>query len=422
MRILVEQSGHPLMNLGDVSMLQVTVERLSRLWSNPYIEVLTSSPERLASFCPYAKPLSTIGQTFWHLPILGKFHKLLPDPLANYWYETEWDLRHKFPHIFQKLIQLKLKNTPFYLNNINLFLEAIQKADLVVCSGGGYITDEFPQNTSMALGILGIANNLGKTTVMLGQGFGPLKNSRLRSQAKAVLPNVDLITLREKHASLPLLTSLGVSHERVITTGDDSIELAYNLRPLELGYGIGINLRMAKYASVSLDIFNTIRLAIQTVVKNKNIPAIPIPISEYDSDAETINQLLIGLEKYTSQEQEQNNYLHTPEAIIKQVGKCRIVLTGSYHAGVFALAQGISVVGLAQSQYYVDKFLGLADQFGHGCQVVFLNEDKLFEKLIDAINLCWENSFVIREKLLESAFNQIKLSYQEYEKIKDFFR
>ena len=35
-----------------------------------------------------------------------------------------------------------------------------------------------------------------------------------------------------------------------------------------------------------------------------------------------------------------------------------VEVTGSYHAGVFALAQGIPVVGLLQSAYYEQKFIG----------------------------------------------------------------
>jgi polysaccharide pyruvyl transferase WcaK-like protein len=52
------------------------------------------------------------------------------------------------------------------------------------------------------------------------------------------------------------------------------------------------------------------------------------------------------------------------------VSRCRVVVTGSYHAGVFALAQGIPVVATAASRYYHDKFSGLADLFGGGGDIV----------------------------------------------------
>ena len=46
--------------------------------------------------------------------------------------------------------------------------------------------------------------------------------------------------------------------------------------------------------------------------------------------------------------------------VIERVGECRVVVTGSYHGAVFALAQGIPVVALVKSPYYVNKMAGLA--------------------------------------------------------------
>jgi polysaccharide pyruvyl transferase WcaK-like protein len=51
-----------------------------------------------------------------------------------------------------------------------------------------------------------------------------------------------------------------------------------------------------------------------------------------------------------------------------------VVVAGSYHAAVFALSQGIPVVALVKSPYYVNKMVGLGDQFGAGCEIVRLDE------------------------------------------------
>ena len=51
--------------------------------------------------------------------------------------------------------------------------------------------------------------------------------------------------------------------------------------------------------------------------------------------------------------------------LIEQISRCRLVIVGSYHAAVFALAQGVSAIGLAGNAYYLQKFEGLAaNQFG----------------------------------------------------------
>ncbi len=50
MRILVDQSGYELLNMGDVAMLQSCVLRLSRQWPDAEIMVIARSP---ADLTPY---------------------------------------------------------------------------------------------------------------------------------------------------------------------------------------------------------------------------------------------------------------------------------------------------------------------------------------------------------------------------------
>jgi polysaccharide pyruvyl transferase WcaK-like protein len=46
------------------------------------------------------------------------------------------------------------------------------------------------------------------------------------------------------------------------------------------------------------------------------------------------------------------------------VADCRIVVTSSYHAAVFALARGIPAVGISSTPYYDGKFGGLRALYG----------------------------------------------------------
>ena len=52
-------------NMGDISMLQVAVDRLRGLFPKASIQVLTDSVENLARFCPAARPLDNVGRTLW---------------------------------------------------------------------------------------------------------------------------------------------------------------------------------------------------------------------------------------------------------------------------------------------------------------------------------------------------------------------
>jgi hypothetical protein len=50
------------------------------------------------------------------------------------------------------------------------------------------------------------------------------------------------------------------------------------------------------------------------------------------------------------------------DLLLARAGDCCLVVTGSYHAAMFAPSQGVSVVALAGSPHYRLKFRGSAGQ------------------------------------------------------------
>jgi polysaccharide pyruvyl transferase WcaK-like protein len=246
-----------------------------------------------------------------------------------------------------------------------------------------------------------------------------LEHPQLRAKARAILPAVNLITLREQRSGVSLLQTLGVSNARMTVTGDDAIELAYGARREELGQGIGINLRVANYAKIDPDIVDMVKSTVQVLAQQLGAPLLPIPIDQatyegkIDSDCASIRKLLAGFDDASDGGKD----LKTPLSVINQVGKCRVVVTGSYHAGVFALSQGIPIVGLAKSQYYAGKFLGLAGQFKSGCQVILLDSRSSQQQLADAIKTAWSATEEIRPTLLLQAQKQIQMGQQAYQQL-----
>ncbi|MDJ0510477.1 MAG: polysaccharide pyruvyl transferase family protein [Crocosphaera sp.] len=421
MKILIEQSHYELVNMGDLSMLEVVVSRLKKMWPEATVTIFTFERSRdvLQQYCPGTIPLESLGQNIWFttrlsdqmLTLMNKFSA------SKFLDLIEWRLRCQFPGFSRRIMKKKFEKQKWFQKNeeMDYFFDAVAQADLVIASGGGYITDAFYKKATTALGIVGMAKALGKPTVMLGQGIGPLKNPQLRTRAKMVLPKVDLITLREKKLGLPLLGKLGVSSHRIIATGDDAVELVYNNRSSQMGEGIGINLRIAKYSKVGPKALETTRITLQQYAQEKNVPLIPVPIEFLDSnsDVQSIKQLMAGYDDTSDGGQS----LKTPIQVIKQVGRCRVVVTGSYHGGVFALSQGIPVIGLAKSNYYENKFLGLADQFKTGCQLLSLGDPDIKNKLTEAIDKAWSLSEQWKPDLLEAAKQQIDQGHTAYQQI-----
>jgi colanic acid/amylovoran biosynthesis protein len=398
--------------MGDVAMLQMLVSRLGKLWPDGSIGVITDKPDLLSVYCPNASPITAQGRRTWFQDrgvFGGQVHRVLPARASFRVLDLEREMRWRWPSLARAVIQFRRKLRWMDSVGLDTYLDALFAADLVAICGGGGITDAFRDFAMTYLDVLAMASRRGIRTVMFGQGFGPIRDPKLLARAKAVLPSVDILCCRESRAGLPLLHSLGVSLDRVMTTGDDAIELAYEARARTLGNGIGVNLRVVGYSEVTLDLLEKIRPVLHDVARKHRASLIPVPIARHDreSDARRIREILAGYDDASDGGQN----LKSPLKVIRQVGRCRVVVTGSYHAGVFALSQGIPVVGLAKSAYYVDKFLGLADQFGTGCQTIFLDDEQLGKKLRDAIDVAWSSAEHVRTPLLEAAKRQIELGW-----------
>ncbi|HRF99150.1 MAG TPA: polysaccharide pyruvyl transferase family protein, partial [Aggregatilineales bacterium] len=256
-----------------------------------------------------------------------------------------------------------------------------------------------------------------KRVVLLGQGLGPFLALELAYYARRAYPKVDFIALREKRHGFKLLKNLYVDENRIHITGDDALELAYRLRTDMIGQALGINIRIASYSEVTDILAPKLRKAFNDFSQATPTDFLPIPISishERMSDLEAIRQL-VGDEHVPPEEW--TRIYDLPEDVIRQISRCRVVVTGSYHAAVFALAQGIPVVGLAKSDYYLNKFLGLLDLFEVGIEVVILDGQTIDQRLTWAIRYLWENAETLRPTILSATEAQIEAGQRAYQTV-----
>lgn len=401
-------------NMGDVAMLQVAVARLLSLWPDGCVEVLTDSPSNLARYCPGARPLPRAGCMRW----VGDgvfFGRPKRASLLSGWKRT---LRLRWPGLLELLIRLRLsfRNNNSPRRDFKAFLEALKKADLLVVCGSGGFADSCQEWNLSTFGTMEAAIQRGTPVVMFGQGMGPLNDPLVLPRAKEILPKVTEITLRGSRGGLALLESIGVAPARARTTGDEAIELAYAERAQKAGGAVGINLRVAAYANVETNLIDKVGSVLQEFARRREAPLLPIPIAFHESanDHKTIRRLLAGFDDHS----DGGVSMDTPLKLIKQTTHCRIVVTGAYHAAVFALAQGIPVVCLSNSRYYLAKFQGLQDLFGLGCDIIMLSEPDFPDKLAKAIERAWNSAEVVRLPLLRSALRQIEGSQGAYQRLR----
>jgi len=124
-RILIDQSGYELLNIGDVAMLQSCVTRLRQHWPGARIMVIAHDPGRLAAYCPGT---TAIGRVFADRPLA----RLLP-PRPRLAAEQAWKMAGPYA----------ARQPGGLARPPRTAVQAVRAADLVVASGGGYLTDTF---------------------------------------------------------------------------------------------------------------------------------------------------------------------------------------------------------------------------------------------------------------------------------------
>jgi polysaccharide pyruvyl transferase WcaK-like protein len=409
----VEPNAHHLLNVGDVAMLEVAVERLSALWPEASIQVITENPERLHRFCPVARPVDAVGRRLWfedHF-FTYTFHRLAPAPLSGRAKDLERLVRRRLPGAAERIIRTRAALRRDDVAPLGEFLAAVSAADVVVSTGAGALNDAFAPLALSILDLLATAKRNGAVTALLGHGLGPIEDRTLLRRAQEVLPSIDLITLREGRAGLPLLESLGVAPARIVVTGDDAVELAYR-KALDSapGRGLGVNLRVARYSGVDPATVTAVGEVVRDAASRHKADPVPIPISWHprESDAAVIESLLGASSDVAD---------GAGTDVVDRVRRCRVVVTGSYHAAVFALAQGVPAVALTSSGYYDAKFLGLEDQFEDGLEIVRLDAGGFEPRLSAAIDRAWESAAEARPRLLRLAERQVKQGHAAYRRL-----
>jgi colanic acid/amylovoran biosynthesis protein len=252
---------------------------------------------------------------------------------------------------------------------------------------------------------------------MFGQGLGPLTQESLRKQARIVFPKLKALGLREDRTGGPLAASLGAAPGVVALTGDDALEDIVDHKGAN-GDAIGLNIRVAQYAGVDpINAAIVSDLVLKSAIEY-GAPVLGLPVSRYpvEGDGIAIQELsrrTDGSVKILTSD------AANPADLAADAARCRIIVTGSYHAAVFGLAQGIPTVCLTKSAYYDGKFSGLQSLFPSACFTVSLAAEDFANHLSNAINDAWDLPIHARSAARESALAQCAAGRRVYKQFRE---
>jgi polysaccharide pyruvyl transferase WcaK-like protein len=335
-RIVVDWASNDVTNLGDAAMLQSIVTRIRHLV--PFAEIIVPTNDAAA--------LERLGFGMTAVPAYAPRLGSLPGPARTAAIAAD---RLTGPLVGRGALG-----------------RAVAGADLVVAAGGGYVNDHFPTAAHAVLHTLWAGSRHGARTAALGQGFGPLETRILRAHAARVLSRVDLVTVRDEE-SARLAAGIGVTARM---TGDDAHEIAVTGQVAQ-GARLGLNVRLAGYSGIGEASAEQLRASFSVALRGYPTSIIPISHGATESDIASTATAVAG----TNLDDLRIESPDTPTHLRDVVGSCGVMVTAAYHAAVFALAQGVPVVGVAASPYYQAKLGGLRSLFGPAiCQVLTLAE------------------------------------------------
>jgi colanic acid/amylovoran biosynthesis protein len=411
MRIVLHTGTLDCANLGDLAMLQVAVARLQELGASR-IGVLTADPARLRRSCPEVEPVDIAPLQRWAEErfFLGTLHRALPGGMSRKVIASKQWLTRRAPRAVAAAMDWKSG----IAGEAARFLYLLEKTDLVAACGQGTLADATGWESRALLLLMDLAMSRRKRTAMFGQGIGPLQNVELRRRTRAVLSSVDCIALRERLYGLPLLKELGVQASRIRITGDDAVEMAYGLRRVEREETIGVNMRISRGSGLDKSVVDVLRPVLLGFAREQRGSLVPVPIALHrggTNDVESLAELLPASASETAAGE------FTPESMIRRVGACRMLVTGAYHAALFALAQGIPVVCFSNARYAADKFAGLADLWGEGCDLLLTTESDFPGRLRVSMDRLWTAAPRLREPLLRRSAEQVEWGREAYRSI-----
>ena len=279
------------------------------------------------------------------------------------------------------------------------FRNLIAETDIVGVVFAGAFSDFFAEHALGLLYTLELATALGKPAIVLSAGFERVADPRLVARAKEVLPKVTWIGCREGAEGPSLLREWGVPESRILIMGDAALPEAHrNFRP-EMGNNIGLSLRLSQYSGLDENFLPQLESPLLQLAEAYKAKLVPIPISlEGPSD-------LAAMERFCGSPLESFD-AYSPTSLAAAISSCRVVVTGTYHAAVFALGQGIPVVTLAESLHYRTKMGGLQAMFPEGCRMLEPNGD-IGVRLIREVDKLWTDAPTLRHQTLNRVREQI---------------
>ncbi len=241
-------------------------------------------------------------------------------------------------------------------------LRALRQCDLCLSGGGSLFQDVTSWRSPWYyLGVLALAQRLGRPTAVYAQGIGPLRGRTVRRAAARLLDAVEIITLRDQ-ASLAVLDRWGVRRPPVALAADPALLLRPEWSPRVMqelstwGGGLRFGLALRPWA----DDRWLEALASAARAASHRFGARWICLSMHPSDDLT-TATRVAAEIGGAATVVRGPF--TPREMLALTGDLALLVGMRLHALIFAALSGVPLVALA----YDPKITAFAGEVGEPC-------------------------------------------------------
>ena len=411
MNILVDNGLPELNNLGDLAMLVAACRDIRRRWPGANVFTFATRPERLHRVLPDVAAVDPAGRELWSCA--AAFGWLVESKVPRLQRPARIYRALTARPSLAPLIRVGISRGETRTGPVAAFLHFLREVDLYFWAGGGYLADPFGSLATRLANTLEALAGRGVPAAAFGLGIGPLNRPRILQTVRATMRNLCAIGVREG-SSLELLQGWSLNGADLCLTGDDAVAGALAERRPEFGDALGVSIRLQYYSELDVRHLAVVKEVVHEFCMQQDAGMVSIPIAQGDLEA--------------------NATLHTgpvpfevPEsrlaAVYAAIRRCRVVITACYHAAVFALSMGIPAIGLAGSNYYIQKFRGLQQQFGGVPRLILCRAqtpaDAFRNELREALAGFWSDAPRVRPTLLASAAAQIAINNAFRERVFD---